>query len=146
MVIMKITQVKVYPYTKKKINGEVGIGQVVLDDMILLTGLKLIERNGKRFILYPVNYKNKQQLCFVQPIKKPIANSITEQLFNAYNIALINKTTKLNNFSDDSAFSNGILDMVNTFVNEQTQLSSSLTTLNQTEDTEINVDLSNEEA
>lgn len=117
---MKITQVKVYPYTKKKTNGEVGIGQVVLDDMILLTGLKLIERNGKQFVLYPVNYKNKRQLCFVQPIKKVIADEISDALFRSYEEVKINaEALSVNIDNIDSAFMDGIQDMMNVFQNEQ---------------------------
>jgi len=107
---MKITQVKVYPYTKKKLNGEVGIGQVVLDDLILLTGLKLVERHGKRFILYPVNYKNKRQLCFVQPIKKNIADEITDKLFDAYSESLAGGNVNL--MSEDSVFMAGVKELV----------------------------------
>lgn len=107
---MKITQVKVYPYTKKKLNGEVGIGQVVLDDLILLTGLKLVERHGKRFILYPVNYKNKRQLCFVQPIKKNIADEITDKLFDAYTESLAGGNVNL--MGEDSVFMAGVKELV----------------------------------
>lgn len=119
---MKITQVKVYPYTKKKLNGEVGIGQVVLDDLILLTGLKLVERHGKRFILYPVNYKNKRQLCFVQPIKKNIADEITAKLFTAYNESL-NSSTMI---EEDSVFMAGIQEMIDAYDNQKAQLTAAL--------------------
>lgn len=127
---MKITQVKVYPYIKKKPNGEVGIGQVVLDDLILLTGLKLVERHGKRFILYPINYKNKRQLCFVQPIKKNIADEITNKLFTVYSENIANNT-QLNN--EDSIFMAGIQEMVDEYNNQRAQLTAAMALQNSPE-------------
>lgn len=128
---MKITQVKVYPYVKKKLNGEVGIGQVVLDDLILLTGLKLVERHGKRFILYPVNYKNKRQLCFVQPIKKNIADEITDKLFTAYSESLTTNADQILN--DDSVFMAGIQEMVDEYNNQRAQLTAAMALQNSPE-------------
>ena len=79
---MKITKVKVYPYKNKSRTGAVGVGLVVLEHQLLLSGLELYERNDKRFVKFPKNEFNKHDLCYCQP---------TSQTFNS----LITNTMKL---------------------------------------------------
>ena len=102
---MKITKVKVYPYKNKSRTGAVGVGLVVLEHQLLLSGLELYERNEKRFVKFPKNEFNKHNLCYCQPISKAFNSLITNALFKAYDE--VAKTTQsadpndpLNNYHD----------------------------------------------
>ena len=79
---MEVTKVKIYPYNVKY--GKLGKCQVILDHELLLTGLTLMDYYGKRYVIYPKNVNNKRELCFVQPIKKPLADKINKAVFEAY--------------------------------------------------------------
>lgn len=81
---MKITKVKVYPYKNKSRTGAVGVGLVVFEHQLLLSGLELYERNGKRFIKFPKNEFNKHDLCYCQPTSQSLNSLITNALFGAY--------------------------------------------------------------
>lgn len=81
---MKITKVKVYPYKNKSRTGAVGVGLVVFEHQLLLSGLELYERNDKRFIKFPKNEFNKHDLCYCQPTSQAFNTFITNALFKAY--------------------------------------------------------------
>lgn len=81
---MKITKVKVYPYKNKSRTGAVGVGLVVFEHQLLLSGLELYERNDKRFIKFPKNEFNKHDLCYCQPTSQTFNTFITNALFKAY--------------------------------------------------------------
>ena len=63
---------------------------------------------------------NKRELCFVQPIKKPLADKINKAVFEAYDKMNINVEEKIEKTeeSDESAFMAGIKDMVDTIQGE----------------------------
>jgi DNA-binding cell septation regulator SpoVG len=82
--MMKITKVKVYPYKNKSRTGAVGVGLVVLEHQLLLSGLELYERNEKRFVKFPKNEFNKHDLCYCQPTSQAFNSLITNALFKAY--------------------------------------------------------------
>ena len=82
--MMKITKVKVYPYKNKSRTGAVGVGLVVFEHQLLLSGLELYERNDKRFIKFPKNEFNKHDLCYCQPTSQAFNTFITNALFKAY--------------------------------------------------------------
>ena len=82
--MMKITKVKVYPYKNKSRTGAVGVGLVVFEHQLLLSGLELYERNDKRFIKFPKNEFNKHDLCYCQPTSQTFNTFITNALFKAY--------------------------------------------------------------
>lgn len=92
---MKITKVKVYPYKNKSRTGAVGVGLVVLEHQLLLSGLELYERNDKRFVKFPKNEFNKHDLCYCQPTSQTFNSLITNALFKAYD-----ETTKTTELSD----------------------------------------------
>lgn len=66
------------------IGGCVAIAQLTLNDAIRLTGIKLMERNGKRFISYPRNMSNKQKKSYVYPLKQDIGEFIAKRLWADY--------------------------------------------------------------
>ena len=115
---MEVTKVKIYPYNVKY--GKLGKCQVILDHELLLTGLTLMDYYGKRYVIYPKNVNNKRELCFVQPIKKPLADKINKAVFEAYDKMNINVEEKIEKTeeSDESAFMAGIKDMVDTLQGE----------------------------
>ena len=82
--MMKITKVKVHPYKNKSRTGAIGVGLVVFEHQLLLSGLELYERNNKRFIKFPKNEFNKHDLCYCQPTSQAFNTYITNALFNAY--------------------------------------------------------------
>lgn len=90
---MEITKVKVYPY-KKKFHDVVGVGQVVFDDCLLLTGLELVVKDNYRYVRYPRNMNNKHRFCFCQPLNNTLKQAIGSELFAAYD------DIKNNNFYD----------------------------------------------
>ena len=95
--MMKITKVKVYPYKNKSRTGAVGVGLVVFEHQLLLSGLELYERNDKRFIKFPKNEFNKHDLCYCQPTSQTFNTFITNALFKAYDETFKNRVTDNNN-------------------------------------------------
>ena len=94
---MKITKVKVYPYKNKSRTGAVGVGLVVLEHQLLLSGLELYERNEKRFVKFPKNEFNKHDLCYCQPTSQAFNGLITNALFKAYDETFKNRVADNNN-------------------------------------------------
>ena len=95
--MMKITKVKVYPYKNKSRTGAVGVGLVVFEHQLLLSGLELYERNDKRFIKFPKNEFNKHDLCYCQPTSQAFNSLITNALFKAYDETFKNRVADNNN-------------------------------------------------
>lgn len=94
---MKITKVKVYPYKNKSRTGAVGVGLIVLEHQLLLSGLELYERNEKRFVKFPKNEFNKHDLCYCQPTSQAFNGLITNALFKAYDETFKNHVADNNN-------------------------------------------------
>lgn len=94
---MKITKVKVYPYKNKSRTGAVGVGLIVLEHQLLLSGLELYERNEKRFVKFPKNEFNKHDLCYCQPTSQAFNSLITNALFKAYDETFKNRVADNNN-------------------------------------------------
>lgn len=94
---MKITKVKVYPYKNKSRTGAIGVGLIVLEHQLLLSGLELYERNEKRFVKFPKNEFNKHDLCYCQPTSQAFNSLITNALFKAYDETFKNRVADNNN-------------------------------------------------
>lgn len=117
---MKITKVKVYPYKNKSRTGAVGVGLVVLEHQLLLSGLELYERNDKRFVKFPKNEFNKHDLCYCQPTSQTFNSLITNALFKAYDettktAELADPNDPLNNF--DTYLKESVAEMYHGFQN-----------------------------
>lgn len=101
--MLTISKVKVYPYKKRQKDGIIGIGQVKFDGGLLLTGLELVERHNKRFIVYPKNPQNNHDLCYCQPTNSVLNETIAKALFDEYDsIKNVETTTSQTyfNFND----------------------------------------------
>lgn len=80
---LEITDTKILPISNG-IGGCVAIAQIILNDAIKLTGIKMIDNGGKRYISYPRNLSNKQKKAFFYPISTEVANFIADALWAVY--------------------------------------------------------------
>jgi DNA-binding cell septation regulator SpoVG len=84
---LTITSTNILPI-ENGIGGCVALAQVILNDAIKLTGLKLVENNGKRYITYPRNTSNKQNKSYFYPIDQEVAGFICNRLWSDYEAGL----------------------------------------------------------
>ena len=80
---LTITSTKILPIDNG-IGGCVAIAQMTFNDAFKLTGIKLVEKNGKRTIVYPRNMSNKQKKSYFFPVNKEIATVINDRLWADY--------------------------------------------------------------
>lgn len=78
-----ITSTKILPI-ENGIGGCVAIAQMTLNDAFKLTGIKLIEKNGHRNVVYPRNMSNKRKKSYFFPLNKDIATYINDRLWKDY--------------------------------------------------------------
>ena len=64
---LTITSTQILPISNGK-GGCVAIAQLVFNDALKVTGIKLIDNGEKRWISYPRNMSNKQKKSFFFPI------------------------------------------------------------------------------
>ena len=81
---LTITSTKILPISNGK-GGCVAIAQLVFNDSLKLTGIKLIDNGEHRYISYPRNMSNKQKKSFFFPVNKEIAESINDRLWEDFN-------------------------------------------------------------
>lgn len=87
---LSITYTSILPI-EDGIGGCVAIAQIVLNDAVKLTGIKLIERDEKRFVSYPRNLSNKHKKAYCYPINKETADFIANRLWNDYDNAVVSE-------------------------------------------------------
>lgn len=80
---LTITSTKILPIDNG-IGGCVGIAQLTFNDSFKLTGIKLVEKNGKRNVVYPRNMSNKQKKSYFFPVNQETASFINERLWADY--------------------------------------------------------------
>lgn len=80
---LTITSTKILPI-ENGIGGCVAIAQMTLNDAFKLTGIKLIEKDGKRNVVYPRNMSNKQKKSYFFPVNKETAAFINDRLWADY--------------------------------------------------------------
>lgn len=80
---LTITSTKILPI-ENGIGGCVAIAQLVLNDALKLTGIKLIDNGEKRYITYPRNMSNKQKKSYFYPLNTEIAEMISTRLWADY--------------------------------------------------------------
>lgn len=80
---LEITSTKILPITDG-IGGCVAVAQIVLNDAIKLTGIKLIQTDKKRYISYPRNMSNKQKKSYFYPLTTEVSEFISKALWDAY--------------------------------------------------------------
>jgi DNA-binding cell septation regulator SpoVG len=64
--------------------GCVAIAQLVFNDALKVTGIKLIENGSNRFVAYPRNMSNKQKKSYFFPVNKETAAFINDRLWADY--------------------------------------------------------------
>ena len=80
---LTITSTKILPIDNG-IGGCVAIAQLTFNGAFKLTGIKLVEKNGKRNVVYPRNMSNKQKKSYFFPVNKETAAYISESLWADY--------------------------------------------------------------
>lgn len=80
---LTITSTKILPIDNG-IGGCCAIAQVVINDAIKLTGIKLIKNNEKRYISYPRNMSNKQKKSYFYPLNSEVGDMIADRLWADY--------------------------------------------------------------
>lgn len=81
---MEITDVKIYPF-KKKLYNTIAVCQITFDNVLLITGAELCEKNGNYYIRYPKNPNNKRRLNYYQPKNKTFADYVLDRVLMEYN-------------------------------------------------------------
>ena len=81
---LTITSTQILPISNGK-GGCVAIAQLVFNDALKVTGIKLIDNGEKRWISYPRNMSNKQKKSFFFPIHNDIAETINTRVWEDYN-------------------------------------------------------------
>lgn len=113
--MLTISKIKIYPYKKRLKNGVIGIGQVVFDGGLLLSGLELVERHNKRFIVYPKNPNNNHDLCYCQPTNAQMNKFIADALFKAYDDMNIERNVE----EEDDYWNKAVNEFANDFAEKQ---------------------------
>lgn len=72
------------------LDGCVAIAQVTINDAIKLTGIKLVENKGNRYVSYPRNMSNKNKKSYFFPVNTDTSNLISERLWKDYD-AIVKK-------------------------------------------------------
>lgn len=114
MTNLTITKAKVYPYKRKSRTGAVGVGMVIFDCGLMLTGLELIEHGEKRFIGYPKNPYNLKGHSYVEPLTFELKKLIRDSLFAIYDSNSNNSIVK----EDDSFIKSAVEDMFSTLAQQ----------------------------
>lgn len=81
---MQITNVSVMPLTHGKFDC-IAICQFTIENSFIITGLKLYEKNGKRYLVFPKNEHNRKQMKYCHPINDAVYNEVLMQVTNEYN-------------------------------------------------------------
>lgn len=81
---INISGIKIFPISNG-IGGCIGVAQFILNGVIKLTGVKLFNKNGKFFIVYPRNTSNKYKRSYFYPLNGETAKYITDSIHDAYN-------------------------------------------------------------
>lgn len=82
---LTITSTKIL-HIENGYGGCVAIAQLVLNDAIKLTGIKMFDTNGKRFISYPRNMSNRQKKSYYYPLNNEVGNMISDRLWNDFDV------------------------------------------------------------
>lgn len=79
---MKVTNVKLHKTMGK--TALKAFAQVVLDDQLKITGLKVFESERGLYLAYPRNPKSKTQLCFAFPMDEGFRHEIEKKVISEY--------------------------------------------------------------
>ena len=79
---MKVTDVKIF----KREDGEAFLGSasVVLDDDFVIYGIRVYDKGGKRYILFPSRKVKDKWVNICHPINKECRKKIEEAIFKAF--------------------------------------------------------------
>ena len=84
---LAVTQVQVVPFTEGQNLGHIkGLAQVVLNDQLVVRGLRVMEGISGLYVSYPVDqfYKGEDLRCLVQPITRKLREHIENCVLEKY--------------------------------------------------------------
>jgi len=84
---MEITEVNIYPFDTSGTGGRVrAIADIVLDDVLLIRGIKIVEnKHGGLFIVFPQKKTSTGNIIdIVQPLTKELSDKIRRAVIDKY--------------------------------------------------------------
>lgn len=84
---LAVTQVQVVPFNEGPNLGHIkGLAQVVLNDQLVVRGLRVMEGTSGLYVSYPVDpfYKGEGLRCLVQPITRKLREHIESCVLEKY--------------------------------------------------------------
>ena len=84
---LAVTQVQVVPFKEGPNLGHIkGLAQVVLNDQLIVRGLRVMEGISGLFVSYPIDpfYKGEDLRCLVQPITRKLREHIENCVLEKY--------------------------------------------------------------
>lgn len=81
---MKVTNVKIYRREVQEGDTFLGTAQVVLEDCFVIYGIRLFDREGKRYILMPARKLKDNWVDICHPITTDMRNAMEKAVFEAY--------------------------------------------------------------
>lgn len=89
--VLAVTDVKVYPFNESLSLGHMkGLAQVVLNDQLVIRGLRIMEGADGMFVGYPVDhfYKGEDFRNLVTPMTKQLKDHIEAVILESYREAI----------------------------------------------------------
>ena len=89
---MVVTQVQVFPFKVGAAMGHMkGLAQVVLNDALVLRGLRICDGENGLFVMYPIDpfYKGDEFRSIVFPLTKALREHIENSVLEKYQEAII---------------------------------------------------------
>lgn len=84
---LSVTNVQVYPLKEDPFMGKMkGIANIVLNDQILIRGLRVMDGENGLFVGYPMDpfFKGEDLRCIVQPITRKLRENIENCILEKY--------------------------------------------------------------
>ena len=84
---LEVTNVQVYPFKEDPFMGKMkGIANIVLNDQILIRGLRVMDGENGLFVGYPIDpfFKGEDLRCIAQPITRKLRENIENCILEKY--------------------------------------------------------------
>lgn len=84
---LAVTNVQVYPFKEDPFMGKMkGIANIVLNDQILIRGLRVMDGENGLFVGYPMDpfFKGEDLRCIAQPITSKLRENIENCILEKY--------------------------------------------------------------
>ena len=87
---LKVTQVQVYPFQGETMGYTKGLASVVLNDVLLIRGLRVMEGQNGLFLAYPIDpfYKGEDFRAILEPCNSDLREYIESCVLEKYQASL----------------------------------------------------------